>query len=145
MSTRSLAGRFFQTLFFEGAALALAVPLYALAFDARGGAALPVLLAVSAAAFLWAALYRVLFDWFHWHLTRRPEALRAAGTGLLRRISGRATALLPDLPAADLAGRARAARGSSGGAGAGRAPCRARCGRGVPARPRSPHRALLSR
>ncbi|EKX56553.1 chlorhexidine efflux transporter [Cereibacter sphaeroides] len=98
MSTRSLAGRFFQTLFFEGAALALAVPLYALAFDARGGAALPILLAVSAAAFLWAALYRVLFDWFHWHLTRRPEALRAAGTGLLRRISGRATALLLTFP-----------------------------------------------
>ncbi|MGP3697062.1 chlorhexidine efflux transporter [Rhodobacter sp. NSM] len=98
MTSRSLAGRLFHTVFFETVALALAVPLYCVAFQTSARAALGVLLVVSAAAFLWSVMHRVLFDWFDWHLTRRPEALRPSSTGIVRSLSGKMTALALTFP-----------------------------------------------
>ncbi|WP_145109724.1 chlorhexidine efflux transporter [Cereibacter sediminicola] len=98
MSSPSFAGRLFQIIFFEAVALALAVPLYGLAFDVPARAALAVLLPVAAVAFLWSGLHRVLFDWFDWHLTRRPETMRPAGTWIVRSLSGAATSLMLTFP-----------------------------------------------
>ncbi|ULB09123.1 hypothetical protein ORIO_04165 [Cereibacter azotoformans] len=98
MSSPSFAGRLFQTIFFEAVALALAIPLYSLALDVSARSALTVVLPVAAVAFLWSGLHRLLFDWFDWHLTRRPDTMRPAGTWIVRSLSAAATSLTLTFP-----------------------------------------------
>lgn len=98
MRFRSLAGRLFQTLFFEALGLALVVPVYSLVFDLSGRQALAVMLAVTLAAMLWTALHHVLFDWFDWHLTRRLAGHRPLGLRVIQAVSQEVTSLSITLP-----------------------------------------------
>lgn len=98
MSSPSLAAGLLRSLLFEAVVLALSVPVYCIAFGVPALHGLTVMLVLSLALMQWAALHRWLFDWFDWHLTRRPAEDRSAGDLRLRVVSQDLTGIAIGFP-----------------------------------------------
>ena len=98
MTLRSARERLLQTLAYEVGGLAVATPLYALAFGAGAQDSAVLLLLLSVAVMLWSPIHNTLFDWVEWRCAGRLASDRPHRLRLIHALSHEATAVVVTLP-----------------------------------------------
>jgi uncharacterized membrane protein/S-adenosylmethionine/arginine decarboxylase-like enzyme len=96
--------RVLQSILYEAGGLLLVTPAYAVATGHHTSEALPVLIAVSIATMLWAAIHNTLFDIVEWNLTHRVASDRPHAWRMLHAVSTEATSILVTTPVIMLVG-----------------------------------------
>jgi uncharacterized membrane protein len=98
MTLRTARERVIQTLAYEAGGLAVATPLYALAFGIEAGESALVLAAVSAAMMIWSPIHNTLFDLVEWRMMRRLASDRPHSDRVLHALSHEVTAAVVTVP-----------------------------------------------
>ncbi len=98
MTLRTARERVIQTLAYEAGGLAVATPLYALAFGIEAGESALVLAAVSVAMMIWSPIHNTLFDLVEWRMMRRVASDRPHTDRVLHALSHEVTAAVVTVP-----------------------------------------------
>jgi|LNFM01.1.fsa_nt_gb uncharacterized membrane protein len=98
MTLRTARERVIQTLAYEAGGLAVATPLYALAFGIEAGESALVLAAVSVAMMIWSPIHNTLFDLVEWRMMRRVASDRPHSDRVLHAVSHEVTAAVVTVP-----------------------------------------------
>jgi uncharacterized membrane protein len=98
MTQRTPRERVVQTTLYEAGGLALATPLFALAFGTGVGHSFLVLAALAGAVILIGPLHDSLFDRIEWHLTGRSASRRPHRLRLLHAVTHELAGLAISLP-----------------------------------------------
>jgi uncharacterized membrane protein len=98
MTQRTPCERVVQTALYEAGGLALATPLFALAFGTGVGHSFLVLAALAGAVILIGPLHDSFFDRIEWHLTARSASRRPHRLRLLHAVTHELAGLAISLP-----------------------------------------------
>lgn len=98
MTLRTARERVIQTLAYEAGGLAVAIPLYALAFGTEADESAFVLAAVSVAMMIWSLNHNTLFDLVEWRMIRRVASDRPHSQRVLHALSHEVTAAVVTVP-----------------------------------------------
>jgi uncharacterized membrane protein len=98
MTLRTARERVIQTLAYEAGGLAVATPLYALAFGTEADESALVLAAVSVAMMIWSPIHNTLFDLVEWQMVRRIASDRPHAQRVLHALSHEVTAASVTVP-----------------------------------------------
>lgn len=98
MTLRTARERVIQTLAYEAGGLAVATPLYTLAFGTAAGESFVVLAAVAVAMMIWSPIHNSLFDLVEWRMVRRVASDRPHAQRVLHALSHEVTAAIVTVP-----------------------------------------------
>ena len=123
---RNARERVLQTLLFEAGGLLLVTPLVAWVTGAHAGESLLLLVALSVAVMLWAAIYNTVFDRLEARIAGRVASARPHRLRMLHALGLEVSSVLGHLPDHRDDDRAGLVAGAGGGHCAGRGVCRLR-------------------